>query len=82
MRIAARPRAYPSCLWLWTATAGGTPGPLTKLGRQVARVVGKQEDEAVMQLRQRAAVLHGRDSVEMIRSRSPTVVPPEIDGDE
>jgi hypothetical protein len=55
---------------------------LTKLGRQVARVVGKREDEAVMQLRQRAAVLHVRDSVEMIRSRSPNVVPAEIDGDE
>ena len=35
---------------------------LTKLGRQVARVVGKREDEAVMQLRQRAAVLHVRDT--------------------
>jgi hypothetical protein len=55
---------------------------LTKLGRQVARVVGKREDEAVMQLRQRAAVLHVRDSVEMIRSRCPTVIPAEIDGDE
>ena len=55
---------------------------LTKLGRQVARVVGKREDEAVMQLRQRAAVLHIRDSVEMIRSRSPNMVPAEIDGDE
>jgi hypothetical protein len=55
---------------------------LTKLGRQVARVVGKREDEAVMQLRQRAAILHVRDSVEIMRSRSPTVVPPEVDGDE
>jgi hypothetical protein len=48
----------------------------------VARVVGKREDEAVMQLRQRAAVLHVRDSVEMIRSRCPTVIPAKIDGDE
>jgi hypothetical protein len=35
-----------------------------------------------MQLRQRAAGLHMRDSVEMIRSRSPNAVPAEIDGDE
>ena len=54
---------------------------LTKLGRQVARMVGKREDEAVMQLWLRAAVLHVRDSVEMIRSQRPNVVPAEIDGD-
>ena len=43
---------------------------MTKLGRQVAL------------LRLRAAVLHVRDSVEMIRSLSPTGFPPEIDGGE
>jgi hypothetical protein len=45
-------------------------------------MVGKREDEAVMQLWLRAAVLHVRESVEMIRSQRPNVVPAEIDGDE
>ncbi len=41
-------------------------------------VVGKLEDEAVIQLRQRAAVLQVCDSVD----QEPNVVPTEIDGDE
>jgi hypothetical protein len=54
---------------------------ITKLGRQLARVVGKEEAEAVRHLRQRAAVLLVRDNVTMMLSRSPTFPPQEIDGD-
>jgi hypothetical protein len=54
---------------------------ITKLGRQLARVVGKEEAEAVRHLRQRAAVLLIRDNVTMMLSRTPTFPPQEVDGD-
>ena len=48
---------------------------LTKLGRQLARAVGREESEVVRHLRQRVAVLLVRDNVAMLCSRSPTFTP-------
>jgi hypothetical protein len=53
---------------------------LTKLGRQLARVVGKPEEEQVRHLRQRLAVLLVRDNMAMLLSRSPAPPLPEVDG--
>ena len=38
---------------------------ITKLGRQVSRQTGREEDEIVRQLRQRVAILLVRDNVNM-----------------
>ena len=54
------------------------PATIIKLGRQLARNLGKDEDEVVRQLRQRLGVLIAM----MMASRHPTFVPPDIDGDE
>ena len=54
---------------------------LTKLGRQLARAVGKLEGEVVMHLRQRVGVLLVRDNVAMLACRCPTFAPGEVDGD-
>ena len=51
---------------------------ITRLGRQLARNLGKDEDEVVRHLRQRLIV---RDNAAMIANRHPTVAPPEVDGD-
>jgi hypothetical protein len=53
---------------------------LTKLGRQLARVVGKPEEEQVRHTRQRLAVLLVRDNMAMLLSRSPAPPLPEVDG--
>ena len=53
---------------------------LTKLGRQLARVVGKPEAEQVLHLRQRVAVLLVRDNMAMLQSRSSAPPQPEVDG--
>ena len=44
---------------------------LSKLGRQLARVAGREEDETVCHLRQRLAVLLVRDNMNMLLSRTP-----------
>ena len=44
---------------------------ITKLGRQVSRQTGKEEEEIVRQLRQRVAVLLVRYNVNMFDSRTP-----------
>ena len=66
-------------------TFGGWHGAaldfLSKLGRQVARQVGKEEEDGVRQLRQRVSVLLTRDNVAMMGSRSPDIPPACIDGD-
>ena len=54
---------------------------LKKLGRQVARQTGKEEEETVRQLRQRVAILLVRDNVTMFDSRSPTFPQSVIDAD-
>ena len=54
---------------------------ITKLGRQVARAVGKEEGDTVRQLRQRLAVLLVRDNMAMLNSRAPTFPASHLDGD-
>ena len=54
---------------------------LTKLGRQLARGVGKEEAGVVWHLRQRVGVLLIRDNVAMLSSRTPTYPSAEVDGD-
>ena len=53
---------------------------ITKLGRQVSRQTGK-EDEIVRQLRQRVAILLVRDNVNMFDSRTPSYPQAVIDAD-
>ena len=55
---------------------------ITKLGRQLARNLGKDEDEVVRHLRQRLGVLIARDNATMILSRHPTFAPADVDGDQ
>ena len=55
---------------------------ITKLGKQLARNLGKEEDEVVRHLRQRLGVLIVRDNAMMMASRHPTFAPPDVDGDE
>ena len=52
-----------------------------RLGQQVARQVGREEEEAIRQLRQRLGILLMRDNVAMLASRAPTLPPAEVDGD-
>ena len=54
----------------------------TKLGRQLARNLGKDEDEVVRHLRQRLGVLIARDNAMMMSSRHPTFSPADVDGDQ
>ena len=51
------------------------------LGRQVARNVGKEDQEVVRHLRQRLAILLVRDNVAMLCSRTHTYPPLKVDGD-
>ena len=52
-----------------------------RLGQQVARQVGREEEEAVRQLIQRLGVLLMRDNVAKLASRAPNLPPAEVDGD-
>ena len=54
---------------------------ITKLGRQVSRQTGKEEEEIVRQLQQRVAVLLVRDNVNMFDSRTPTYPQAVVDAD-
>ena len=54
---------------------------ITKLGRQVSRQTGKEEDEIVRQLRQRMAILLVRDNVNMFNPRTPSYPQAVIDAD-
>ena len=54
---------------------------ISKLGRQVARNTGKEDQEVIRHLRQRLAVLLVRDNVSMLCARTPTFTTPEVDGD-
>ena len=66
-------------------TYGGWHGAalhvITKLGRQLARQLGKEEEEVTRQLRQRLSVLLTRDNMAMLGSRTPTLPPATIDAD-
>ena len=57
------------------------PDGRAKLGRQVSRQTGKEEDEIVRQLRQRVAILLVRDNVNMFDSRTPSYPQAVIDAD-
>ena len=54
---------------------------IMKLGRQVSRQTGKEEEEIVRQLRQRVAILLVRDNVNMFDSRTPSFPQAAIDAD-
>ena len=54
---------------------------ITRLGRQLARNLGKDEDEVVRHLCQRLGVLIVRDNAAMMASPHPTFAPAEVDGD-
>ena len=54
---------------------------LARLGRQVASITGREGHEVVRHLRQRLAVLLVRDNVAMLCARTPSFVPPEVDGE-
>ena len=66
-------------------TYGGWHGAaldmIAKLGRQLARHLGKEEEEVTRQLRQRLSVLLTRDNMAMLGSRTPTLPPATIDAD-
>ena len=51
-----------------------------KLGRQLARVVGRDEGETVQHLRQRLSVVLIRDNMNMLASRAPEAAPSQISG--
>ena len=53
---------------------------LSKLGRQLGRVTGREEEETVRHLRQRLAVVLVRDNVNMMLSRAPVSPGSEITG--
>ncbi len=53
---------------------------LSKLGRQLALVVGRSKEEMMLHLRQRLGVLLVRDSMQMVQSRAPEHTSPEVDG--
>ena len=53
------------------------PATITKLGRQLARNLGKDENEVVRHLCQRLGVLIVRDNAAMMASRHPTFAPPQ-----
>lgn len=55
---------------------------ITRLGRQLARNVGKLDEEVVRHLRQRLGVLLVRDNVAMLCARTPTFPPAAVDGDD
>ena len=66
-------------------TFGGWHGAaldaIVKLGQQLARHLGKEEEEVTRQLRQRLSVLLTRDIMAMLGSRTPTLPPATINGD-
>ena len=49
-----------------------------KLGRQIAKVVGRGEGEMVQHLRQRLSVVLIRGNVNMLASRAPEAAPSQI----
>ena len=66
-------------------TFGGWHGAaldvIVKLGQQLARQLGKEEEEVTRQLRQRLSILLTRDNMAMLGSRTPSLPPATIDDD-
>ena len=54
---------------------------LKKLGRQLARNVGREDAEVVRHLSQRLSILLVRDNVALLCARTPSFPSPDIDGD-
>ena len=54
---------------------------LSRLGRQLARNVGKEDEDCIRHLRQRLAVPLVRDNVALLCARTPTFPDPEVDGE-
>ena len=54
---------------------------LAKLGRQLARVVGRDESETVGHLRRRMSVILIRDNMQMLLRQAPDIPPSQITGD-
>ena len=51
----------------------------SKLGRQLSRQLGKEEEEVTRQLRQRLSIILTRDNVALMGSRIPALPPATID---
>ena len=51
---------------------------LAKLGRQLARVVGRDENDTVRHLRQRMSVVLVRDNMQMLMSQAPDASPSQM----
>ena len=62
--------------WGWHPTALDI---ITKLGRQLARNVGKLDEEVVAHLRQRLRILLVQDNVAMLCARTPTFPAAAVD---
>ena len=54
---------------------------LAKLGRQLARVVGRDKSDTVRHLRQRMSVILIRDNMQMLLSCAPDIPTSQITGD-
>ena len=65
--------------WGWHPTALDI---ITKLGRQLARNVGKLDEEVVAHLRQRLGILLVRDNVAMLCARTTTFPAAAVDGED
>ena len=55
-------------------------GVISKLGRQLARVVSRDKGETVLYLRQRLEVTLIRDNVNLLGSRAPEAAPAQVLG--
>ena len=54
---------------------------LEKLGRQLARNIGREEGDTVCHLRQQVAVLLAWDNMAMLASRTTTFTPANVNGE-
>ena len=53
---------------------------INKLGRQLARVVGRDEGDTVQHLKERLGVVLLRDNVGLLSSRAPEAAPAQVTG--
>ena len=55
---------------------------ITRLGRQLARGLGMDEEKVVRHTRQRLGALFAKYNTAIMASRHPTFAPPAVDGDD
>ena len=67
---------------LWELAPHGPRHHHQALGRQLARNVGKLDEEVVAHLRQRLGILLVRDNVAMLCARTPTFPAAAVDGED